>query len=256
MIPHLDESVHAVEAEAKTHPISSRLLIDCIDLTELAAEASDHSITALCEQARSHAVAAVCVPAAFVSQAKKLLNGTGVRIATVANFPSGTASLAEVLNAIERSLQQGAEELDIVIPYQAYLENQNPQPIKHFVSACKALLPNQCLKIILESGAAYHHQLLEAAALASLEGGAQFLKTSTGKIAQGARLIDAAILLNAIQHFGDNSRGFKASGGVRQAIQAQQYYLLAQHIMGVDWPNKNTFRLGASKLLDDLLMAT
>ena len=245
--------IHRVEEACAHQEMDPRTLIACIDLTSLNATDNDEIIAALCVKARSAQVAAVCVYPAFVAQAKVQLAASSIYVATVANFPSGTELLSDVLHAIEHALTQGADEIDVVIPYQAYLEHQDTALIKHFVQACKKLLPTQCLKIILESGALHDAQALEHAALASLEGGADFLKTSTGKIAQGASLASVIVMIRAIQRFGDIKRGLKVSGGIHTYVQAKMYYVLTQIMLGDYWPNKNTFRIGASRLLEDLL---
>jgi len=257
--------IQQVERESLQHPLSPPVLIACLDLTQLGSNDNEESIQRLSEKAYLHQVAAVCVQPPLVACAKKTLQrlfnnsslqglASAVQVATVINFPAGTHAIKDVLVAITYALEQGAEEFDIVIPYQAYLASGDIRLIKNFILSCKKLLPKQCIKVILESGdERYSDKTLIDAALASLEAGAQFLKTSTGKITHGACLHDAATLLYAIQKFGDETRGFKASGGVRTHLQAAQYYLLAQKIMGEAWPNKNTFRLGASSLLDDLI---
>lgn len=250
---NLTHLIQQVENESLENKLPPHLLIACLDLTQLGTQDNELIIHSLCQKASTHHVAAVCVLPAFVAQAKKTLATTSVRVATVINFPSGTASIKDVLAEITDALEQGADELDIVIPYQAYLASGDVTLIKNFIASCKKLLSAQCIKVILESGhEQYTAKLLTNAALASLEAGAQFLKTSTGKIAHGACLSDAATMLQAIQQFDDETRGFKASGGVRTYLHAAQYYLLAQKIMGKNWPNKNTFRLGASSLLEEL----
>jgi deoxyribose-phosphate aldolase len=245
--------IHQIEMEMKSTEIDPDELIACLDLTRLHSDDDERTITLLCEKAALHNVAAVCIYPAFVAQAKTLLHASEVQVATVANFPSGTQKIKTVLASIENCLKEGVDELDILIPYQAYLEDGDARLITNFVKECRKLLPNQCMKIILESGAIQDKQLLENAALASLEGGADFLKTSSGKVAQGASLAAAIVIFGALQRFDDVTRGFKASGGVRDYQQAKMYYLLAQMMMGDSWPNQNTFRLGASGLLDDLL---
>ena len=245
LVQHLEVEI----AEKKVNPSS---LIQCVDLTSLNVADNEQTIQKLCQKAFTYKPAAICVYPAFVLQVAQALKNTNVQVATVANFPEGDQEINVVLTSIEHALKEGATELEVVIPYQAFLASQNTQALKKFVQACKALLSQHKLKIILESGAFHNNELLEIAAFACLEAGADFLKTSTGKIHQGASLMAAAIMINAIQRFGEVKRGFKASGGVRHYAQAKAYYLLAQSMMGESWPNKNTFRIGASSLLDEL----
>lgn len=235
------ESVH-VPVEA---------LIACVDLTALNPDDDDATVLALVEHAEK--VAALCIAPRFVPVVQPLL-ASRCALATVANFPSGAEPLSQVLNEIEHSLLAGATEIDVVLPYQAFLMDRNPKAITRFVKACKTLCgPDRMLKTILESGLVEDKSLLEQMALAALDGGSDFLKTSTGKVAQGATLEAAAVLLGAVQAFGDVKRGFKASGGVKTYEQAKAYWLLAQLIMGESWPTPACFRLGASSLLQALL---
>lgn len=241
----------AQDFAAKT-PVDARLLIACLDLTALNSNDDDAVIHVLCDAAAAHQVAAVCVAPAFVSLAQAQLRKR-CQVATVANFPSGNESLSHVLATIDASLQAGATEIDVVVPYQAFLSDGDSVAMKEFVKACKALCgPSITLKAILESGAIADPLVLERLALSVLEGGADFLKTSTGKVPQGASLEAAAVLLGAIKAVGDPMRGFKASGGVKTYEQAKSYWLLAGLIMGETWPAPACFRFGASTLLTDL----
>lgn len=228
-------------------------LIACLDLTSLNADDDETVITQLCQQANAHGVAAVCVTPDFVSQAKRALAASTCQLATVANFPSGTQALPVVLKDIEQSLRLGATEIDVVVPYQQFLMDDNATTIMRFVQACKALCgPKVRLKTILESGLIDSQAALERLSLAALDGGADFLKTSTGKVTAGATLEAAAIMLGAIKSF-DERRGFKAAGGVKTYRQAKAYWLLATVILGESWPTAACFRLGASTLLNELL---
>lgn len=238
--------------------VQATQLITCLDLTALNATETDDRIKSLCVLAFEHQVAAVCVWPAFVATARANLSpSANCQIATVINFPGGTDSLDRVLAAIEQSLLQGATEIDVVVPYQRFLIDNNAKLIREFVQACKEVCgPEVKLKTIVESGLVTHQRCLECLCLAALEGGADFLKTSTGKVTLGATLEAAVVLLGALKVFGDPQRGFKAAGGVKTALQAKSYWLLAQLIMGEAWPNPQRFRLGASTLLKDLLAAS
>lgn len=229
-------------------------LLACLDLTALNDSDDAAVITHLCEQAILHKVAAVCVAPHFVTCAKQALVGQTCQLATVANFPRGTDSLSSVLTEIHTSLARGATEIDVVVPYQSFLMDKDAASITHFVKTCKALCgPDVHLKTILESGLIEDPDHLERLAVAALEGGADFLKTSTGKRPIGATLEAATVLLKAIKTFGDTRRGFKAAGGVKTYSQAQAYWLLAASVLGESWPKPSCFRLGASTLLNELL---
>lgn len=250
---NLEILVHRLGEEASLHEIKPQLLIQYLDLTSLNATDDEVVIENLCRKALQHSVAGVCAYPAFVGQVASLLKQSSIKVITVANFPHGSESLSVVRASIECALKAGAVECDVVIPYQAFLKFRDVNMLKDFVRSCKSLLPRGCLKVILESGAFHDDELLEKAALVCLEAGANFLKTSTGKISQGASLKAAAILIHAIKQFGDLKRGFKASGGVRHYEQAKMYYLLGKMMMGESWLNQNTFRIGASSLLDELV---
>jgi deoxyribose-phosphate aldolase len=215
------------------------------------------SITALCHKAISTVgqVAAVCVYPQFVATARGLLAGTTVNIATVANFPQGVASIDEVLLAIDQALKAGAQEIDVVFPYQRYLAGDT-EVAQEFVSQCKKACGDKLLKVILETGAFEDLSVLEQAAITAVNGGADFLKTSTGKIPVGATPKTAEVLLSVIKKMQPTvatQLGFKASGGVRTIEQAAGYIALANQILGAEWVTPKTFRLGASQLLDAVL---
>jgi len=233
-------------------------LYSLIDLTSLNEDDTEASIVALCQKAQSALghVAAVCVYPAFVSLAATNFARTNVKIATVANFPAGDASLEDVLIEINDCLLDGASEVDVVFPYARYLAGEQHYA-HHFVQACKAACGDQALlKVILETGALIDPAIIADASYTALAAGADFIKTSTGKIAEGASLEAAAVMLMVIKHTEPqvkHSLGFKAAGGIRTLQQAAQYVALADQIMGRHWVTPATFRIGASQLVEVLL---
>lgn len=235
--------------------IDRDILISLIDLTSLNDQDTDDVIEALCKKAMTPfgKVAAVCVFPRFVKLAKALVQGEYIPVATVANFPAGQSSLKATLTEIELSLADGADEIDVVIPYHDYLAG-NKQSTQLLVKSCKQLCGDKDLKVILETGALADDEIIYDASCRILEAGADFIKTSTGKIAVGATLAAAKQMLNAIRHVNPGA-GFKASGGVRTPEQAQAYLDLAREIMGDSWCNAEHLRIGASSLLDALLAA-
>ena len=238
--------------QAKQDPVDVKKLIACMDLTNLDTAATLADIHQLCESARQHQVAAVCVYSTWLHDVKNFTHASGVAIATVINFPAGKKDIKNINEEVNDAIAMGATEIDAVIPYQAYLQTKDKACVKFLVSSCKKLLTTQKLKIILESGAFEDMHLLREAALTALEAGADFLKTSTGKISQGADMERSAVILQAIKDFGDVHRGFKVSGGVRTAEQAQEYFALTQLMLDKKELGKNDFRLGASGLLNEL----
>ena len=231
-----------------------RRLLGLIDLTSLN-DARDDKIAALCAKAVTpHGnVAAVCSWPDFAAEMAKALEGTGISVAVVVNFPSGDGPLEAAVTEARAAAEAGARELDLVWPYKAWLSGEHKAAMA-MVLAVKEAGQGAKLKVILESGAFDSLDDLAAASRDAIAAGADTLKTSTGKIAQGASPAAARIMLEAIR---ESARpvGFKASGGIRSVADAEAYLALAEEIMGPDWPSPETFRIGASRLLDDVLGA-
>jgi deoxyribose-phosphate aldolase len=197
-------------------------------------------------------VAAVCVWPRFVKVARKALKGTPVRIATVVNFPGGEGDPPAVAAETAQAIADGAHEIDVVFPYRAFIDGARTQP-KNLLRACRdACGDGVTMKVILETGAFPEADLLSWAARDAISVGADFLKTSTGKTKPAASLEAAALLLDAIFESG-RPLGFKAAGGLRDAAAAAPFLYLAAAIMGPGWVTPQTFRFGASALLDSLL---
>lgn len=231
--------------------------ISCLDLTSLNDTDTEDNIRTLCQKAITPMgnVAAICLYPQFVDFAKRELADKSINIATVANFPGGDQSPEQVLADIKNDLFNGANEIDIVLPYKQYLSGKQSAAID-LIKAAKDICGDTTLKVILETGALQDQTLIATASKACLQAGADFLKTSTGKIAVGATLESAATMLQAIREYQKTNQrtiGFKASGGVRTAQDAANYIVLANAIMGDNWVSANTFRIGASSLLNDLL---
>ncbi|SRR5579883_448150 len=233
-------------------------LIPLIDLTSLNDTDTESSIAAFCEKATTPygQVAAVCVYPQFVRLVADQFAGTPVTTATVANFPQGSESLEATLVEIGQALQEGAQEIDVVFPYHRYLAGEQ-QYAHQFIVACKAACGEDVLlKVILETGILKDPAIIADASLEAFTAGADFIKTSTGKIAEGATLEAAATMLLAIQHATPQLKrplGLKISGGIREVSQAAQYLELADYIMGRDWASPKTFRIGTSKLVDEII---
>jgi len=233
-------------------------LISLIDLTSLNENDTTESIAAFSQKAVTSQgkVAALCVYPRFVQEVAANLKGSKIKVATVANFPHGLSSLTAVLEEIELSLRHGADEIDVVFPYPAYLLGERAYA-SSFVSRCKELCSEARLKVILETSALQDLSLIARAAEDAIFAGADFVKTSTGKLPQGASLEAAAVILSVIKKLSsevNRELGFKAAGGIREPEQALQYLMLAKNRMGPNWVKPSTFRLGASQLLDKLLL--
>jgi len=225
-------------------------ILSLMDLTSLNETDTAAQITLLCDNAIHLSVAAVCLYPQFVSQAVEQLGGSCVRIATVANFPEGKKSLAEVILSIEHSIRAGAHEIDVVFPYEAYLAGRTENACQ-FVTACKTACGNATLKVILETGIYPSTEKIFQASHDILLAGADFLKTSTGKISVGATLPAVTAMLAAIQQLSgqlDRPLGLKVAGGIKTIAQAKAYLDLACQYMTSEWISSRTFRFGASQV--------
>ena len=197
--------------------------------------------------------AAVCVYSQFVSDAKLALAERElqqVKVATVTNFPSGEQSLEQVLNETLFAIERGADEIDLVIPYKALIAGDE-RKVLEYVKAAKAACGTQAqLKVLIESGE-LSDDLIATATKLAIDGGADFVKTSTGKVAVNATLAATDIMLSTIKASGKKV-GFKAAGGVRTVTDAAEYLALAESIMGEAYLQPELFRFGASGLLKDV----
>lgn len=232
---------------------TAALALSCLDLTNLDDDCDAAAIEELCSRAvtRHGPVAAVCIWPKFVAQAKSLLKSTPVRVATVVNFPSGQDSIAEVRALTARAIEDGADEIDMVIPWDDILEGHSGV-VAPTVRSVRSAAGSATLKAILETGMLDTPQRIAEAAKEAIKGGADFLKTSTGKVGVNATPKAARTVLEAIRDSG-MAVGFKPSGGVRTTEAAAEYIDLANEIMGEGWVTPQTFRIGSARLLDDLL---
>lgn len=239
-----------------TQLMDAALAVQLMDLTSLNNNDSAATIQALVASIKPNLgiPAAVCVYSEFVDDAKLALAQrelNHIKVATVTNFPSGNNPLTEVLNETLIAIERGADEIDLVLPYQA-LMNGDADTALHYVRASKELCPEHVqLKVIIESGELKTPALIEQATKLAIAGGADFVKTSTGKVAVNATLDATAVILRTIKA-SQPSVGFKAAGGVKTVEDASNYLRLAAEIMGKDYLQSATFRFGASSLLADV----
>jgi deoxyribose-phosphate aldolase len=233
----------------------ARRILRCLDLTDLSDVCSDPALDALCRQAQTpHGpVAAVCVWPQFVVRAHDLLRGSAVRIATVANFPDGDDDLERVVDDAEEAIGDGADEIDCVMPYRAFLRGDVRQ-VGDLLAAVRDMVDGgRTLKVIIEAGELPDAAAIAAASRLAIESGADFLKTATGKAAPAAPAA-AEKMLAAIRDAG-RPVGLKVAGGVRTLAAARDYFDLAARVMGEGWATPQTFRIGASALYDPLVAA-
>jgi deoxyribose-phosphate aldolase len=237
---------------------ASRLAIQLMDLTTLNDDDDNQKVIKLCHAAHSIAgdTAAVCIYPRFIPIARKTLalqNTPQIKIATVTNFPHGNDDLDIALAETRAAVAYGADEVDVVFPYRALMAG-NSEIGAAMVKACKDICgDNVTLKVIIESGELKTPELIKAASEICISAGADFIKTSTGKVPVNATLEATKVMLEAIKESGRNV-GFKAAGGVKDAQTANDYMQLAVSIMGDNWVNRTHFRFGASSLLGALLL--
>ncbi len=228
--------------------------LSLLDLTNLRDDCDDAAIDNLCLRAQTPygSTAAICIWPRFVAHARNVLgNGHPVRIATVVNFPSGELPVSTVVDETQKAVADGADEIDLVIPYRAFIAGDE-SVVTEMVEAVRAACPQSCLKVILETGELRDMELVRRASELAIAAGADFIKTSTGKVQVNATLEAADIMLRAIRE-SKGKVGFKPAGGISTVADADLYLRLAETIMGPNWIMPSTFRFGASGLLDDIL---
>ena len=235
---------------------AARRALAALDLTSLGEDDTAGRIEVLCASAAGPGGAppAVCVYPEHVATARRALDATGLKdvaVATVVNFPDGAADPGRGERETRRAVAPGAREIDVVLPWRALLAGK-PDEARRVVEACRSACPGRLLKVILETGELADAGAIRAAADLALDAGADFIKTSTGKVATGATPAAARTMLEAIRAHGGKA-GFKASGGVRTLEDAATYLGLADEILGEGWADDPAhFRIGASGLLAEI----
>jgi deoxyribose-phosphate aldolase len=244
---------HESPTESDSDVVLARRAIALLDLTDLDDAASEQSVARLCERAATHGTAAVCVWPDFVAQAVAALSSEPVLVATVVNFPTGAERAFAVETLEARALADGAHEIDVVLPYAAFLAGDEAGAAA-VLDAVRRTAATVTMKVILETGSLPGVEEIERAAAFAIDHGADFVKTSTGKTAVSATPDAAAAILRVITA-SDRQVGIKPSGGIRTVADAAMYLRLADEVMGVGWATPATFRFGASGLLDALVRA-
>ena len=232
--------------------IAAKQLISYLDLTSLSEKDTDYSIADLCHKAQTPYgnVAAVCVYSRFLQTARQELNNK-IKIATVVNFPQGSTDNKKLHTEIEEALNNGADEIDAVFPYKSFLA-KDYKTCNTFLQTVTQMCQKKICKIILETGELKTTTNIQNASLMALDAGVNFLKTSTGKTKISATFA-AANAMFEVMNQSKYQTGFKASGGIKTVMDAKQYLILANSIMGSGWVCPEKFRIGASSLLDDIL---
>ncbi len=236
-----------------------RDILGLIDLTTLEGSDNDAKINQLCLRAQSYkndekqipGVAAVCVYPPFVNLAKSLLKKTEINVASVAGaFPSGQSPMEVKLAEIAYAVSQGADEIDMVISRGAFLEG-NFQRVFDEIRTIKNVCGKAHLKVILETGELQSPENIRRASDISIYAGADFIKTSTGKIQPAATEEAFLVMLDAIKDYYRETGlkiGIKPAGGISEPETALRYYALIKNVLGEEWINSHLFRFGASRL--------
>jgi deoxyribose-phosphate aldolase len=258
-------SSRSIKTTAKQQAID--LAISMIDLTTLEGADTPGKVRALCAKARqpdpadptAPRVAAICVYPDLAGVAREALDGTGIHVASVATgFPSGRAALDVKLADVASAVAAGADEVDMVIDRGAFLAGNYDLVYSEIVAVKEACAAGGAhLKVILETGELVTYDNVRRASWLAMMAGADFIKTSTGKVSPAATLPVTMIMLEAVRDYFDlNGRrvGVKPAGGIRTSKDAIRYLVLVNETAGEDWLDPAWFRLGASSLLNDLLM--
>ena len=240
------------------------LAISMMDLTTLEGKDSPGKVRALCRKAIAPtgtgdvpSCAAVCVYPNLVPVAKEELAGSSVKVASVATaFPSGLSPLDVKLADVQRAVELGADEIDMVIDRGAMLAGSFGQVFDE-IAAVKEACGHAHLKVILETGELGGYDVVRKASRIAMLAGADFIKTSTGKIVPAATPAVTLVMLEAIRDFHAETGkiiGMKPAGGIRTAKQALHYLVIVKETLGDRWLTPDLFRFGASTLLNDVLM--
>ncbi|WP_417805431.1 deoxyribose-phosphate aldolase [Thalassospira lucentensis] len=246
------------ENKAIANAETARRAISVLDLTSLNDDDTPEIIEALCKRAQTPAgnTAAVCVYAPFVELSCRALRETDVKTATVVNFPDGGTNAQRVADETADCVAKGADEVDLVLPFKAFLAGDTAVAKDILDATRTACGPQITMKVILETGEYDDLTKVYDAARLAIKHGANFVKTSTGKVPVGATPQSAVAMLTAIRDARDEdgvTAGFKASGGVKTTDDAALYLAIADEIMGDGWAKPQTFRFGASGVLTALL---
>jgi deoxyribose-phosphate aldolase len=258
------DNILSQDFESLNRKDALRIILNVIDLTTLEGSDTNQKIKDMCYQARRFKVngpdipnvAAVCFYPPFAALAKSQLKETGIHVACVAGaFPSGQAPLDVRVAEVRYAAEQGADEIDMVISRGRFLEGDF-QYIYDEVAAIKEACGKAHLKVILETGELKTFSNIRKASDIAIAAGADFIKTSTGKIPQAATLEAFIVMLDAIKERYEKTGkmiGVKPAGGIRDAAEALKYLLVLEKVLGEKWMNNTWFRIGASSLANNVL---
>ena len=257
-------SQRSIKKGSKVHAL--KLALSMLDLTTLEGSDSPGKVRQLCYKAMHlhdalpdlpH-VAALCVYPTLVRVASRELEGSGIKVASVATaFPSGQSSRETKMDEIRYAMQEGADEIDMVISRGAFLRGDHTYVYDEIAEAKSVCAGRTRLKVILETGELGSLDRIRQASDLAMIAGADFIKTSTGKVQPAATMPVTLVMLEAIGDFHRRTGqrcGMKPAGGIRTAKTAVQYLVLLNETLGRDWLTPDLFRIGASTLANDILM--
>lgn len=239
-------------------------IFNCIDLTTLSTTDSPQSVADFTEKVNAFDnehpelknVAAICVYPNFAQVVSTVLDVTGVKVACVSGaFPSSQSFIEVKIAETSLAVQSGADEIDIVFNVGNYLDG-DWEEVCDEISEQKHTCRDAHLKVILETGALKTAENIRNASILAMYSGADFIKTSTGKVYQGATLEAAYVMAQCIKEYYEktgNKVGFKAAGGVATTEDAVKYYTIIKEVLGEEWTTNELFRIGASRLANNLL---
>lgn len=243
-----------------------KLILSCLDLTTLSAVDTVEKVTAMANKVNQFQsnypdypnVGAICVYPALVETVRQTLTANGVDIASVAGgFPASQTFIEIKVAETSLAVMDGADEIDMVLGVGEFLSG-NYEKIFEDISEIKAACGNAKLKVILETGALETAENIYKASIFAMEAGADFIKTSTGKEIAAASPEAAFVMTTAIKEFAEKSGrkvGFKPAGGISTPEEALKYYAIVKENLGEEWLNNKLFRIGASRLANNLMEA-
>lgn len=255
-------ATRSIKRESKLDALEK--IVSMCDLTTLEGEDTEGKIIQMSSKAISPdpsddnvpSAAAVCVYPALVSTAKKIVKDSNVKVASVSSyFPSGQAPIESKISDTQFAIDEGADEIDIVINRKAFFEGDYKKVYEE-IKALKDVCGEIHLKTILEIGELKTYENIKKASVIALCAGSDFIKTSTGKISNGSSREACLIMARTVREFesyGYGMRGIKVAGGIRDAKDAIRYLVIINEELGGSWLSPDYFRFGASSLLDDVL---
>ena len=257
------QRILAAHEQENHSPEVYQFLLNCVDLTTLATDDSERSVAQFVQHVNDYAeaypqlknVAAICVYSNFAAVVRAQLDVSDVNIAVCsACFPSSQAHIETKVAETALAIQDGADEVDVVLNV-GYFRDEAWEEMCDEIYELKQTIGDHHLKVILETGLLKTAANIRRASILAMHSGADFIKTSTGKVYSGATLDAAYVMCQCIKEFYNKTGlkvGFKASGGIRTTEDAVKYYTLVKEILGEEWLNNGLFRIGASSLANAL----